>query len=116
MRMSDGEGQQLAMDSAQLDLELALKVAPDYVLPRLRLAEVAYACDANEHAARLFAATVERIESTLCSGVSGQVEALADAGQRAEAEVVLARWLVVFPNSERLRAALAHVGLGRTHS
>ena len=116
MRMIDGQGRQLSSDDVQLDLELAVKVAPDYWLPRLRLAELAYGCDANEQAAALFASAMERIEAALCSCAAGQAEALADADQLAEADAVVARWLVVFPNSEHLQAALAHTGLGRGRS
>ena len=112
MRMIDARGQALATDDAKADLDLAIAVAPDYLLLHLRLADLTYLhLDDNEGAAKRFDSTIEKMESALCSCAAGHAEALADADNAAEAKAVLARWLLVFPDSTRLRAAAEHLGL-----
>lgn len=112
MRMTDGEARPLATDAAKADLDLALQVAPDYLLLQLRLADLTYLLDANEEAAALFAKTIDKMGVQLCSCAAGQVEALADVGRTAEAGTVLARWQLVFPTSERLKMAADRLNLG----
>ncbi len=110
MRMTDGKAEGLATDEAKADLKLALQVAPDYLLPQLRLADLTYLhLDDDEEAANLFATSLDKMESFICSCAAGQAEALADADRKAEAQAVLARWQLVFPNSERLMAAANHL-------
>jgi tetratricopeptide (TPR) repeat protein len=113
MRMMDGKATFLAIDQAVDDLEQASKVAPDYLLPKLRLADLTYVqLDDNEGAARLFGEVLEKMESLVCSCVGGQVEALADSEQREQAKSLLAHWQLVFPSSERLKMAAKHLALG----
>jgi hypothetical protein len=112
MRMIDGDANFVAKQAASADLELAMQVAPDYLLPQLRHADLTYVqFDDPRKAAALYAATLEKMESFICSCVAGHVEALNDDEKTSEARALLARWQLVYPDNRRLQAAAEYLGL-----
>lgn len=92
--------------NAVADLELASRVAPDYLQPRIDLAFHAlnYADDAPR-AARQFERLVDEIGRQLLQCVVGLVDSLREADDEARAEQERQRWVAAFP--EELRRALS---------
>jgi tetratricopeptide (TPR) repeat protein len=105
-RMTDDEGRFTSLDDARGDLELAAEVAPDYLPPRVALANFLYVyIDDDEAAADFYAALTEETTQLLCRCAAGRVEALAAMGKVGEARSELRRWRTLFPEDPALRRA-----------
>ncbi len=112
MAMVDRDTTQLATDGAKADLAQALQVAPDYLLLRVRLAELAAANADEQEAATLFADATGRLEVLACRCVAGYASALAGSRNEAQARTLLARWQLAFPDNDALRDVSSELGSG----